>query len=84
MALCQLALHLGRKMLKKLQTLEESSSFPRIFKSSRKSFSFPKGLWLFCGIGFHANLMAHDGTTLSKGKVKCTAKMRLAKYDAKR
>jgi hypothetical protein len=27
MALCQLALHLGRKMLKKLQTLEESSSF---------------------------------------------------------
>ncbi len=27
MALCQLALHLGQKMLKKLQTLEESSSF---------------------------------------------------------
>jgi hypothetical protein len=48
-----------------------------------KFFSFPRGLWLFYNIGFHATLLAHDGITLSRRKANYTARMGLARYDAR-
>ncbi len=53
------------------------------FGGASKPFSFPRGLWLFFGIGFHGTLLTHDGTTILKGKASCT-KMGLARYDARK
>ncbi len=45
------------------------------FQIPHEFFSFPRGLWLFYNIGFHATLLVHDGTTLLKGKASCTTRM---------
>jgi len=57
MALCQLALHLGKKMLKKLQTLEESSSFIWAYLSPRLQWAQVKKIQVGDQTSFSSKLV---------------------------
>jgi hypothetical protein len=56
--------------------------FLRFLNPAKKSSSFSGMPWRFLGTGFHATLLAHYGTTLSRGETGCNTRMGLAKYDA--